>query len=152
MPAPITSDVLRRIPLGQIVARAQAELADQSGKEEGVIVLGRSRAAETDLEPASQQALQNANALAQPAQRGRPPLDGALLHVVAHAYLREAINGAGLHRRLADLFSRPEPTIKDWIKAARDRGYLSPAVLGRRAAGPGPLLTQREDDLCTPRI
>jgi transposase len=51
---------------------------------------------------------------------------------VAHAYLREAINGPGLHRRLADLFNRPEPTIKDWIKAARDRGYLSPAVPGRR--------------------
>ncbi|MFE7045260.1 hypothetical protein ACFU9X_39365 [Streptomyces atratus] len=148
--APITSDVLRRIPLGQIVARAQAELADQSWKEEGVTVLGRSRAAGSDLAPASLQALENANVLAQPAQRGRPPLDGELLHVVAHAYLREAINGPGLHRRLANLFNRPEPTIKDWIKAARDRGYLSPAVPGRRAAGPGPLLTHPEDGSRTP--
>ncbi|WP_405204071.1 hypothetical protein OG795_00035 [[Kitasatospora] papulosa] len=149
---PITSDVLRRIPLGQIVARAQAELADQSWKEEGVTVLGRSRAAGSDLPPPSLRALENANAnaLAQPAQRGRPPLDADLLHAVAHAYLREAINGPGLHRRLADLFNRPEPTIKDWIKAARDRGYLSPAVPGRRAAGPGPLLTPPEDDSRTP--
>ncbi len=82
----------------------------------------------------------NAGALAQPAQRGRPPLDGELLRQLAHAYLREAVNGPGLHRRLADLFDRPEPTIKDWIKAARERGYLSPAIPGRRAAGPGPLL------------
>ncbi|MCX5315827.1 hypothetical protein [Streptomyces sp. NBC_00154] len=43
---PITSDVLRRIPLGQIIiARSQAELADQSWREEGVTVLGRPAAA-----------------------------------------------------------------------------------------------------------
>ncbi|MFF5161547.1 hypothetical protein ACFY3N_36220 [Streptomyces sp. NPDC000348] len=147
--APITSDVLRRIPLGQIIARAQAELADQSWREDGVTILGRPQAAGSELAPASLQALENANALAQPAQRGRPPLDGELLHAVAHAYLREAINGPGLHHRLADLFNRPEPTIKDWIKAARDRGYLSPAVPGRRAAGPGPLLTPHSS-LLTP--
>lgn len=56
--APITSDVLRRIPLGQIVARAQAELADQSWKEEGVAILGRSQAAGSELARASVQALE----------------------------------------------------------------------------------------------
>ncbi|MFF7887822.1 hypothetical protein ACH40F_41110 [Streptomyces sp. NPDC020794] len=146
VPVPITSDVLRRIPVGQILARAQAELADQSWKEDGVVVLGRSQAAEPELAPVSLQALENANVLATPTPRGRPPLDENLLHRVAHAYLREAINGPGLTRRLADLFDRPEPTIKDWIKAARDRGYLSPAVPGRRAAGPGPLLSHFEDN------
>lgn len=84
--------------------------------------------------------------LATPVPRGRPPLDESLLHAVAHAYLREAINGPGLTRRLASLFDRPEPTIKDWIKAARDRGYLSPAVPGRRAACPGPLLRHSDDN------
>ncbi|MEU5248043.1 hypothetical protein AB0G81_28815 [Streptomyces asoensis] len=144
--APITSDVLRRIPVGQILARAQAELADQSWKEEGLIAIGRSQAADPGIAPASLQVLENANALAKPVTRGRPPLDESLLRRVAHAYLREAINGPGLTRRLAGLFDRPEPTIKDWIKAARDRGYLSPAVPGRRAAGPGPLLNPP----CTP--
>lgn len=148
--APITSDVLRRIPLGQIIARAQAELADRSWRQEGVTILGRSPAAVTGLEPASRQALEHANALSQPTQRGRPPLDDSLLHRVAHAYLREAVNGPGLTRRLAGLFDRPESTVKDWIKAARDRGYLSPAVPGRRAAGPGPLLNHPEDDVHTP--
>jgi hypothetical protein len=143
--APITSDVLRRIPLGQIVARAQAELANQSWKEEGVAILGRPQTAGSELAPASLQALENANALAHPAQRGRPPLADDLLHRVARAYLREAVNGPGLTRRLADLFDRPEPTIKDWVKAARSRGYLSPAVPGRRAAGPGPLYAHPED-------
>ncbi|AYV32277.1 hypothetical protein EES41_36580 [Streptomyces sp. ADI95-16] len=142
--APITSDVLRRIPVGLIVARAQAELADQSWKEEAITVFGRPRTAGPELAAASLQALENANALAQPAQRGRPPLEEKLLHRVARAYLREAANGPGLHRRLADHFDRPEPTIKDWIKAARVRGYLSPAVPGRRAAGPGPLLGRPE--------
>ncbi|MEU7506384.1 hypothetical protein [Streptomyces lavendulae] len=145
---PITGDVLRRIPLGQIVARAQAELASHSWKDEGVTTIGIAPAADRqpgDLAPASVRALENAGALAQPAKRGRPPLEGALLHELAHAYLREAGNGPGLHRRLADLFERPEPTIADWIKAARERGYLSPAVPGRRAAGPGPLLRYRTE-------
>ncbi|WP_328665180.1 hypothetical protein [Streptomyces sp. NBC_00328] len=35
---PITGDMLRRIPVGQILARAQAELADQSWRDEGVIL------------------------------------------------------------------------------------------------------------------
>ncbi|MFC9462591.1 hypothetical protein, partial [Streptomyces sp. NPDC056983] len=87
MPAPITSDVLRRIPVGQILARAQAELADRSWKEDGVVVLGRSQVAEPKLAPASLQALENANALATQMPRGRPPLDENLLHRVAHAYL-----------------------------------------------------------------
>jgi len=142
---PITSDVLRRIPVGQILARAQAELADQSWKEEGIAVLGRSRMAGPELAPGTLQTLENAHVLATPVQRGRPPLDEGLLHRVAHAYLREAINGPVLTRRLASLFDRPEPTIKDWIKAARKRGYLSPAVPGRRAAGPGPLLRHPEE-------
>ncbi|RSS93348.1 hypothetical protein EF903_08440 [Streptomyces sp. WAC05292] len=52
---------------------------------------------------------------------------------MAHAYLREAANGTGLHRRLADLFELPEPTIKDWINAARE-----PRVpLSRRPGPPG---------------
>ncbi|MFD1275868.1 hypothetical protein ACFQ51_42310 [Streptomyces kaempferi] len=84
--------------------------------------------------------------LATPVPRGRPPLDESLLHAVAHAYRREAIDGPGLTRRLASLFDRPEPTNKDWIKAARDRGYLSPAVPGRRAADPGPLLRHSDDN------
>lgn len=145
---PITGDVLRRIPLSQIVAQAQAELASQSWKDEGVTTIGVGSAEGRqpgELAPASVRALENAGALAQPAKRGRPPLEGALLHELAHAYLREAGNGPGLHRRLADLFERPEPTIKDWIKAARERGYLSPAIPGRRAAGPGPLLSHRTE-------
>ncbi|MGW7317387.1 hypothetical protein [Streptomyces sp. NPDC054865] len=145
---PITGDVLRRIPLGQIVAQAQAELAGRSWKAEGVTIIGLGSAEGRqpgELAPVSVRALENAGTLAQPAKRGRPPLEGALLHDLARAYLREAGNGPGLHRRLADLFERPEPTIKDWIKAARERGYLSPAIPGRRAAGPGPLLSHRTE-------
>ncbi|MBZ9593530.1 SprT-like domain-containing protein [Streptomyces erythrochromogenes] len=137
----ITGDVLRRIPLGQIVAQAQAELASQSWKGEGVTTIGLGSAEGRqpgELAPASVRALENAGDLAQPVKRGRPPLEGTLLHELAHAYLREAGNGPGLHRRLADLFERPEPTIKDWIKAARERGYLSPAVPSNRAEGGQP--------------
>ncbi|CAL9635599.1 hypothetical protein SUDANB120_06196 (plasmid) [Streptomyces sp. enrichment culture] len=103
---PITGDVLRRIPLGQIVAQAQAELASPSWKDEGVTTIGIASAADRrpgDLAPESVRALENAEALAQPAKRGRPPLEGDLLHDLAHAYLREAGNGPGLHRRLGSV-------------------------------------------------
>ncbi|MFJ8439947.1 hypothetical protein [Kitasatospora griseola] len=138
--APITSDVLRRIPLGQIIARAQAELADRSWEQEGITVLGGPGPNRTPA-PASTLALENANRLSRPGRRGRPVLDDELLRQVAHAYLSEAVRGPGLTARLAERFDRPEPTIKDWIKAARNRGFLSPAIPGRRAAGPGPRLS-----------
>ncbi|MEU4332576.1 hypothetical protein [Nonomuraea dietziae] len=78
--------------------------------------------------------------LAEPGPRGRPPLDDGLLRQLALAYLATASSGPGLVRRLARQFDRPEPTIKDWIAAARERGFLSAAVPGRRGAAPGPRL------------
>lgn len=35
------------------------------------------------------------------------------------------------------------PGLRDWVAAARERGYLSPARPGRRGAAPGPRLKGR---------
>ncbi|WP_202919518.1 hypothetical protein [Saccharothrix deserti] len=136
----ITSDVLRRIPIGEIIARSQNALADRSWEDEGIRSLPGPTLDVDEFPETTRQALETANTLAERPQRGRPPLDDELLERLAHAYLREAVHGRGLTRRLAAQFNRPEPTIKDWVKAARQRGYLSAAQPGQRGAGPGPRL------------
>jgi hypothetical protein len=120
----ITSDVLRRIPIGEIIVRAQQGLADQSWEIEGIkVLMGPDHEPGQVPEPTAR-ALTTANKLAKLPPRGRPRIDDVLLETVAAAYLRELPNGRGLIRRLADYFNRPEPTIKDWIRAARSRGFL----------------------------
>ncbi|MFD5177545.1 hypothetical protein ACFWM1_17175 [Nocardia sp. NPDC058379] len=46
----------------------------------------------------------------------------------------------GAIARLAMTFDRREPTIRDWIAAARRRGFLAPVAPGRRSVAPGPNL------------
>ena len=140
----ITSDLLRRIPLGKIVARAQATLVQDDWRSEGVTQLsldGRRDIAIEDLHPEEVSALETAAKSAEIKSRGRPALPDSLLEEVARAYLQEATNGPGLTGRLAARFDRPEPTVRDWIGAARRRGFLSSAQPGRRGAAPGPRLT-----------
>ncbi|MCD0443657.1 hypothetical protein LO763_08470 [Glycomyces sp. A-F 0318] len=120
----ITSDVLRRIPIGEIIAKAQHGLADRSWEIEGIKVLMGPDHEPGKVPEHTARALTSANELAKLPQRGRPRIDDALLKAVAEAYLRELPSGRGLTRRLANYFDRPEPTIKDWIRAARSRGYL----------------------------
>jgi hypothetical protein len=143
----ITSDLLRKIPLGTIVARAQATLAQEDWRDEGVTQLGLTGPRDIPTEnllPTELAALEHAAASATSMTRGRPSLPDDLLAEVAHRYLREAAAGPGLTRRLSAHFDRPEPTIRDWISAARRRGFLSEATPGRRAAAPGPMLEQHE--------
>ncbi len=145
----ITSDLLRRIPLGKIVARAQATLAQDDWRTEGVTQLGldgRRDIAVEDLLPEELNALETATNSAAGRRRGRPTLPDTLLREVAQAYLQEAPHGPGLTGLLAAQFARPEPTVRDWIGAARRRGFLSPGQRGRRGAGPGPRLLDRETD------
>lgn len=135
----ITSDLLRRIPLGAIVARTEARLADTSWLENGVIVVMGPDKAPEDLTESEMRALTTASTV-RPRPRGRPTLSDEHLENVARAYLEEATQGVGLTRRLAARFDRPEPTIRDWVAATRSRGYLSKASPGRRGASAGPKL------------
>lgn len=121
----ITSEVLRRIPLGRILTDVEDQLPDDSWRHSGVQVLGGPDLAPEDLTQSQRRALENSNGIIA-RRRGRPPLDDKLLIAVADAYLEEAARGRGAIARLAVTFDRPEPTIRDWIAAARRRGFLAP--------------------------
>lgn len=136
----ITSDILRRIPLGRIVAMAQRSLAQEGWRTDGLhILMGPDRGPEA-LTDEEVNALEAGVQAAKQTRRGRPPLPDSTLAEVAHAYLEEAPAGVGLLKRLATRFDRPEATVRDWIAAARREGYLTPATPGKRGAGPGPRL------------
>ncbi|WP_308491870.1 hypothetical protein [Microbacterium terrisoli] len=140
-PALITSDLLRRLPLGRIVALAQQRLAQEEWRTEGVVVLmGRDRSPD-ELSAAETLVLESAVTAARQTTRGRPSLPDELLESVACAYLEEAVAGAGLLRRMSARFDRPQATVRDWIAAARHAGFLTPAQPGRRGAAAGPKLS-----------
>ena len=77
---------------------------------------------------------------------GRPRLADSLLRDVAVAYLEELRNGRGVLQRLSSRFDRPSPTIRDWVRAARERGWLGPAPKQGKSGGiPGPLLLAEQE-------
>ncbi len=137
----ITSDLLRRIPIGRIVAMAQQSLAQEEWRSEGLQVLMGPDRGPDELTTDEINALETGALAAKQTKRGRPPLPDSTLIEIAHAYLEEAPIGVGLLKRLSKRFDRPEATVRDWIAAARREGYLTPAVPGKRGAGPGPKLT-----------
>ena len=137
----ITSDLLRRIPLGTIIARAQRSLAQDEWRQKGILVLMGADRSPEQMTPQETEALETAARAAAQTRRGRPPVSDEHLAAVAHAYLEQAAQGPGLTSRLATQFARPEATVRDWIMMSRRRGFLSPAVRGRRGAVPGPRLT-----------
>jgi hypothetical protein len=141
-PSLINSDVLRRIPLGDIVTRAQRWLADDSWRTDGIRTLPGPDLQPDDLTPLQRRALENSTTIA-PRRRGRPELSDELLIEVAETYIREAGRGRGAINRMAEIFDRPEATIRDWISIARQRSYLAPTKAGRRGAAPGPQLPAR---------
>ena len=130
----VTATMLRQVPVGKICALAQATLAAREWETEGIKVIMGPDIAGDEIDVETRAALESAASLAETAARGagRPPLPDDLLAAVADAYTQELAGGAGLTRRLADRFCRPEPTVRDWIVKARERGFLSPAVPGRR--------------------
>lgn len=138
----ITTDLLRQLPLGRIIARAQQSLADADTPGEKV-EFGEDTLAGDGLERPTQAALDAAVTAAKRTKRGRPRLSADLLESVAYAYIDEAPAGAGLLRRLSLHFDRPASTIRDWVAAARREGYLTAAVRGQRGAGAGPNLPPR---------
>lgn len=74
---------------------------------------------------------------------GRPRLSDEHLAGVAFAYLEEQQHGRGLLRRLGERFSREPETMRDQVRIARERGFLTPALgAGRKGAEPGPRLIE----------
>lgn len=120
----ITSNVLRHVPTGKILASALAVFTNTADLPD------------PDLPPRSEKR-----------QPGRQPLSDDLLQSLAEAYLRET--GPDMPRgaisRLAEAFDKPTPTISRWVMRARADGWLGPAVPGREGAEPGPRLLAKRD-------
>ena len=90
----ITSDLLRRVPLGRIVAKAQAVLSQDSWRDEGIVVFMGPNRAPDELTTADVGALENAAQAAADTRRGRPELSDELVADVARAYLNEMAGDA----------------------------------------------------------
>ncbi|MCU1592173.1 MAG: hypothetical protein JWP11_3429 [Frankiales bacterium] len=134
-PGGVTPKLLRDVPLGRLMDQVHVALLAETR-----------RLASGDGEHqqhARERWSRHAPALSpegEPLRRpGRPPLADDLLFRLSVAYIEDT-QGRGVTGRLAEQFDRPEATIRDWIRAARARGYLAAAEQGRRSAAPGPRL------------
>lgn len=83
---------------------------------------------------------------------GRPALADGIVAAVAEAYLHELRGGRGVLSRVRDQMaagmgrkpeSLPVETVRDWIRIARSRDFLTGAPKqGKRGAGAGPRLIE----------
>jgi transposase-like protein len=134
--AGITPKLLRDIPLGRLLTQVHAQLLEHV----------REGPPKDWARPELPQWMRHTQSLdetrgATGRRPGRPRLDDALLRELAVAYIEDD-GGRGVHARLAQRFGREQSTIRDWIRAARDRKYLAEAAHGQRSAAPGERLLE----------
>lgn len=117
--AGVTHHLLRKVPLGSLLAEARAHVAANEppaleAPSDGASNTGSGYVAMTDDH----------------------------LRKVAMAYLRETAPGKdrAAISRMEQEFGRPRGTILTWITRARKEGWLGPAVRGRLGSEPGPKL------------
>ncbi|MFC0623213.1 hypothetical protein [Kribbella deserti] len=134
----ITTNLLRELSPGRAVAAAAARLSG-------------------GLDPQSWEDLRlihaqrDASEFGPPADEsrgpGRPRLSDDHLRAVALAYLEELKGGPGVLKRLGRRFDREWQTMRDQVRIARRRGYLTDAPkAGRKGAMPGPRLLEHDDE------
>jgi hypothetical protein len=75
-----------------------------------------------------------------PHRKGRPPLSDEYLATVAAAYIEELPKGRGVLGRLGDRFGREPATMRDQVRIARDRHFLTDTRQGHKGGRPGPAL------------
>ena len=142
----VTPALLRAVSLALIVARAQAALRSAPESVELADELGISQASDVarrEAERAAKIALSVGRK-----KGGRPSYPDSHYEWLARQYLAlyDAGVGRGIRNQLAHLASerlgRPIPTntIRDWIRRARELGFLEGATQGRAGARPGPNL------------
>lgn len=123
MPMGLTHKLLHRIPLGEILAQARADISHRASLPR-LFVIGEG--------------------IELPIPPGRVLVTDDLLRQLALSYLEETRPGKdrAVLQRLEELFGRPKGTIRTWLARARAEGWLGPAVQGRMGAEPGPRLLQ----------
>lgn len=116
----ITRDLLRRVPIGDVLAAARTYLR-RNDPTAGPPVVGPAEI---------------------PVTSGRTKMTDDLLRQVAAAYIEETgpDKGRGAIKRMTGRFGRPDGTVQTWIKRARKEGWLAPGPPGRMGAEPGPKL------------
>lgn len=120
----VNSDVLRHPKMGELVALLRKELSNTAADR-------------TDLDAKWKEAATAAVELKR--GRGGYPDEHFLGLAVRYLQLRDAGLTNGITGELADEYDRPEATIRDWIRQAERRGFLTEAAQGRggtREAGP----------------
>lgn len=124
----VTSGFLRQIPMGTIMTAVRNELTRLSDRW----------ATAGDVATAG-------NLRPEQRKRGRRGYSDAHYETIARDYLalQREHNSRGLLDKLADHLSQKQgkelsrETVRDWVKGARKRGFLSPASPGRPGALPG---------------
>lgn len=134
-PPGVTSGMLRQLPLGLILAAARRQL-EQLGHAANM-----TDAPVNDFTTAARELAQQVD----PAQmrRGRHGYPDDFYRRIAFAYLalqEQRESARGLLDDLAEAENKPRETIRDWVREARTRGFLSPTTRGRAGASPGPKL------------
>lgn len=142
----ITSTTLRKLSLPQILAAAEYALTE---RPDWFDLLERHHLGVVPAaDYANAQQTATATAAAGRSHPGRPRRPDALLVWTARTYLgllRLDVR-RGILIELAKLATEREKrpitreTVRDWVKAARDRGYLEGGLQGRAGARPGPRL------------
>ncbi len=144
----LTADVLRAIPLGQILDGFRRYLLEQPELE-------RLREALRQLQgkaqgTGSQAAAERGAAIARRSNRRRPrrvQRDEAHYREVALRRLALEADGSGkgVNQRLADEYHQSVEAIRDWLSRCRQLEYLAPASPGQRSAMPGRRLLEYLD-------
>lgn len=149
--ARVTSDLLRKIQVGEIVAQAQAILAAHA---EVMHILAQWTRHDEDGSEGTRQSIRRLTTSKRTTQ-GRPRIPDAILALVAETYLAEISRPGRIHDLLAvRLASHPQVKthlrddkltthkIRHWIRLADERGYLGPGHKGTRQRAAGLRLLQ----------
>jgi hypothetical protein len=141
--ADVTGKVLRGVRLGEIRERAVRRLQERG------IAYGALERTGWDL---SAEEFEQARRLAEaarelPRTRGRKGYPPDHYRRIAIAYIDDIREhgSRGVLDRLARAERFERPTIRDWIKRARELGFLAPTKQGRAEARPGPNLYPKEE-------
>lgn len=141
----VTSATLRRIPLAAIRDRALRDLRERPEEFQRAQRFGLQLMTLEQEEAARRAALAAGQPTARPGRAGYGP-DHYRHIAIAYLDLLAAGRGRGILNELAasetKRLGRPVPreTVRDWVKGARKRGFLTGAHPGRAGAQPGPNL------------
>lgn len=131
----VTSSVMREIPIGAILASIRREL--MALPEIGKLGEKLGYPIRSSVEAAKAFGV-DGNTKVGP---GRKPQSDEELHEFALMALRlQSEDVKSLRRSLADELGMPADTVRDWMRRARDRGFLASVSQGQRGVMPGPRL------------